>query len=285
MSKVAIVGYGHVGRAMHKIFPDAFIYDPFIEEYKETQKLINKECDLAIVCVWTGSNKDGSCDTSIVESSIAWLKTPLILIKSTIEPGTTDRLKAEYKKRICFSPEYFGEFSYWVPQEWSSAQAWPYMVIGGEPEDRQEILNFFIPKLGPLKTYFQCTSTEAEIIKYTENAYLGLKVTFVNEVYDICQAFGVSWEQVREGWILDPRVNPSHTAVFVQNRGYSQKCLPKDILAFAKAAQKQGYRPQLLESVISTNNSIRNEKKPAEKVVKNGKMVAAVSSRIKRVKK
>src|SRR5581483_6667946 len=130
MGKVAIIGYGHVGKSMHKIFPDAFIYDPFIEEYQDTQRLINKECDLAIICVWTGSNKDGSCDTSIVESSVAWLKTPLILIKSTVEPGTTNRLKQEYKKRICFSPEYFGEFSYWTPTDWSP-EGWPYMVIGG----------------------------------------------------------------------------------------------------------------------------------------------------------
>src|SRR5882724_4134050 len=160
MDNIAIIGFGHVGKSMKVLFPDALIYDPNYQEYKNTQEEINKTCSLAIVCVWTGQNLDGSCNTSIVESSIKWLKTPLILIKSTIEPGTTDRLKKKYKKRICMSPEYFGEFHYWVPEEWT-VKGWPYLIVGGDEQDAKKIIDYFIPILGPHKRYFLCTTKEA----------------------------------------------------------------------------------------------------------------------------
>jgi UDPglucose 6-dehydrogenase len=68
--------------------------------------------------------------------------------------------------------------------------------------------------LGPTKTYFQCSAIEAEIIKYMENSYLATKVSFVNEFRRICETFGADWHAVREGWLLDPRVEPTHTAAF-----------------------------------------------------------------------
>lgn len=264
MNKVAIIGYGHVGKSMHQLFPDALIYDPNIETYKNTQEQINKECSMAIICVWTGTNEDGSCDTSIVESSIKWLKTPLILIKSTIAPGTTDYLKKKYKKRICMSPEYFGEYSYWVPEEWKPA-GWQYIIVGGDSDDVAQIMDYFVESNGPLKEYFSCTAIEAELIKYAENTFFATKVTFANELYDICKKFGANWYQVREGWVKDARVGKSHTAVFPRNRGYGGKCLPKDILALFTASEKKGYTPKLLKSVIEANSKIRQERNPLKK--------------------
>ena len=86
---IAIVGLGYVGSAYQRLFPQAVGYDP--AKGLTDKKAVNK-CDLAIVCVQTQSNPDGSCDTAIVEKAIAWLKTPVILIKSTVPPGTTRRL-------------------------------------------------------------------------------------------------------------------------------------------------------------------------------------------------
>lgn len=263
MKRVAIIGYGHVGRAMHRFFPDALIYDPNDSEYDDTQELINRECGLAIICVWTGSKPDGSCDTSIVRSSVEWLETPLILIKSTVEPGTTDALVQKYGKRICMSPEYFGESGYWMPEEWT-LKGWPFLIVGGESDDVTEVMDYFIPKLGPLKTYYKCSALEAELIKYMENAYLATKVTFVNEMFEICKAVGADWMKVREGWALDPRVDKSHTAVFPENRGFAGKCLPKDVLALVRNAQKYGYQPDFLEEVLETNSKFRSMNKKSD---------------------
>jgi UDPglucose 6-dehydrogenase len=263
MKRIAIIGFGHVGNALFKLFPDAIIYDPNFSEYKDTQEIINKECGLAFICVWTGTNQDGSCDTSIVEASVKWLKTPLIVIKSTVSPGTTDRLRKRYQKRICMSPEYFGESSYWTPDFWS-IENWPYLIVGGEEKDTTEVMDYLVPKLGPLKTYYKCSALEAEIIKYMENAYFALKVTFANEMYDITKTFGADWYKVWQGWALDPRVDKTSSAVFPNSRGFGGKCLPKDTLALVKAVQKKRYQPELLKQVLRSNAKIRKEKSPVD---------------------
>ena len=88
--KVAIIGYGVVGRAYHKVFPEAIIYDPFVKEGKSTTKEDVNNCDVALVAVFTPHKEDGTLDISIVEEVIDWIETPLIIIKSAIHPGTVD---------------------------------------------------------------------------------------------------------------------------------------------------------------------------------------------------
>jgi len=95
--KIGIVGFGYVGKAFHAFFKDHYevrIYDPAIAGFND--KDIINECDVGVVCVPTPSNDDNSCNTDFVEDSVAWLQTPIILIKSTIEIGTTKRLAEKY---------------------------------------------------------------------------------------------------------------------------------------------------------------------------------------------
>lgn len=86
-----------------------------------------------------------------------------------------------------------------------------------------------------------------------ENAYLATKVTFVNEFRKICEAFGADWHTVREGWLLDPRIEPTHTAAFATAPGFAGKCLPKDLSAIIQAATRSGYDPGLLNEVLRSN--------------------------------
>ena len=111
--KVGIVGYGYVGKAMTKFFEnhyEVFVYDPCVEALEEGSKakLVSKNtintCDVGLVCVPTPPSKNGACDTQIVEDTIDWLETPVILIKSTVSIGTTDMLKKKTGKRIVFYP-------------------------------------------------------------------------------------------------------------------------------------------------------------------------------------
>lgn len=294
MSKVAIVGYGYVGKGMHKIFPDAWIYDPGIKrnsclsvqtldgeifdyaKHDPTKEDINKNCSLAIVCVPTppiGMDEqrvDDDCDTflqadtSIVEEVVSWLKTPLILIKSTVPPFTTDYFKNKYHKRICFSPEYMGEGGYYIPPQYPDPvdpvkHGW--MIIGGEDRDCDDIYDIFIQRMGASKVYFKCSTIEAELIKHMENTWIATKVTFANEWKNICDSFNVSYNTVREGWLLDPRVERAHTAVFKDKPGFGGKCLPKDLHSIITASEKQGYGADLLKSVWGVNQKIRGIKK------------------------
>ena len=91
-----------------------------------------------------------------------------------------------------------------------------------------------------------------------ENSYLATKVVFCEEFFRICEAFGVDYNQVREGWLLDPRTEPSHTFVRKDgNPGFGGKCLPKDISAIISSSEKAGYSPDLLKAVQEYNKKIR----------------------------
>jgi nucleotide sugar dehydrogenase len=187
---------------------------------------------------------------------VSWLETPLILIKSSVPPGTTDALKARYGKRITFSPEYLGESRYYLPELFTPL-GWPYLIVGGDRKDTREIVQFFLPRLGPAKTYIQTDPRTAELTKYMENAWLSLQVTFANEFYEIAKAVGVDYTELRELWALDPRVSKYHTVVFPEARGFGGKCLPKDLKAVVAAAQAAGYDPELLKAVWDNNLRFR----------------------------
>jgi nucleotide sugar dehydrogenase len=256
--KVAIVGYGYVGTAYHKVFPDAVIYDPF-KGYNDKEAVNN--CDLAIVCVPTQMKEDKSADISIVEEVVGWLETPLILIKSTVPPTTTQKLRESTHKRICHSPEYVGEGGYYIPY-WKYAhptepQHHSFVIVGGEPKDRDEIIDIFQRVLGADKIYFQCTSTASELIKYFENCTIGSRVTLSNVFAKICESFGESYNQVREGLVLDERLGKMFTSVFKDKRGFGGKCIPKDMNAIVQASKKNGYDPKLLQSILDVNDELK----------------------------
>jgi UDP-glucose 6-dehydrogenase len=131
-----------------------------------------------------------------------------------------------------------------------------FLIIGGEDKVIDEILVFFKEKLGPTKTYFKCKAIEAECIKYIENTWFATKVTFANEWHEICKAFGASFNTVREGWILDNRVEKMHSMVFENKRGFGGRCYPKDLMGIISASEKAGYEPKLLKRVWDVNREM-----------------------------
>jgi UDPglucose 6-dehydrogenase len=135
-------------------------------------------------------------------------------------------------------------------------------ALGGDPSARRHFIDLLQPVLGPARTYFQCTAIEAEIIKYMENAYRATKVTFVTEFRRICETFGADWHTVRGGWLLDPRIEPAHTAAFASTPGFGGKCLPKDLAAIIRAAADAGYSPGLLSEVLHSNQRFRDQGTP-----------------------
>jgi nucleotide sugar dehydrogenase len=262
--KIAIIGYGYVGKAMYELFKDHYdmcVYDPafkHVPHITEDKDEINS-CDLGVICVPTPRGENGECDISIVNSVMEWLDTPLILLKSTVEIGTTRQICNQYAKNIVFSPEYCGESSYWTPYDFhTEIVETPFFIFGGFPEDISKMVDIFMPVCGPTKKYVQCRFEEAELAKYMENSFYATKIAFCYEMYEICHETGIDWNTVRELWLLDPRINPMHTSVFHENDyPFSGKCLPKDTSALAKFAEKMEYDANLLKEVLKTNERIR----------------------------
>ncbi len=265
--KVAIVGYGYVGKGVYDFFKDRFetvFFDPHVEG-SATKEEINA-CDLGVVCVPTPMGADGSCDLAIIEETLEWLDTPLILIKSTIPPGTTKSLTEKTSKKICFSPEYMGEGGYYVPF-WKyphpkDMKCHSFQIIGGDKKTASAILDFFVRVMGPDARFHITDSTTAEVVKYMENSFIAAKVVFCNEFYNIAKTFGVEYKELRELWLLDTRVGRMFSAVFPDRRGFDGKCLPKDVNAIAAASEKAGYDPKFIKAVLENNERIRE--KPEE---------------------
>jgi UDPglucose 6-dehydrogenase len=259
--KIAIVGYGYVGKAMFRFFSSKYEcvwYDPFIEG-SCSQSDVNS-CDMSVLCVFTPSGADGSCDVSILEDVMSWVQTPLILIKSTIAPGTVDHLKTIYPdKHVCFSPEYIGESEYCTGKyDFNKEVArTDFVTVGGDSKDVDAIFSILGPLMGPNKRYLRATAREAEIAKYMENCFFASKLVFCYEFEQICRAQDVSYSAVRELWLADPRIGSSHTSVFSHNKApFSGKCLPKDLAAIIHNAEDHGYNPVFLKEVKSSNDRI-----------------------------
>jgi UDPglucose 6-dehydrogenase len=258
--KIGIVGYGYVGKAIMEYFKDHYdviYYDPFLPG-SATKEDINA-CDLGVVCVFTPSGPNGDCDTSIVDASVEWLATPLILIKSTVKIGTTDRLKRATGKRICFSPEYIGESVYDTGRfnfnKSMKNQGW--YTFGGDKADTKRLVELYQVVSGPNKVYKQTDATSAEIAKYMENAFFSTKLVFCYEMAEICRVNNVDYNEVRECWLLDPRMGTSHSSVFHNKlTPYDGKCLPKDIKALIAQSAEQGYVPDFLAEVDRSNERI-----------------------------
>jgi UDPglucose 6-dehydrogenase len=277
MFKIGIVGYGYVGKGMHKFLGDwvRAIYDPFCEDDDGTflvdrEKEDFKDLDLVIVSVPTNTSKDGMTgDFSIVEDSVKWLTelnlNLLIMVKSAVVPSEADRIQKKYKARLVVSPEYLGEGNYFVPF-WkyphpTEMKMHSFQVFGGEPKDTSACIDIFIKKMGPHVQFHQVDLKTAALCKYMENSWGAMKVTFCNEWYDIAKAHGVDYNTLREIWAADERVERMHTAVFPKARGYGGKCFPKDIKAIIVDTEKAGYKPSIMRCVDKTNEELTKKNK------------------------
>jgi len=250
---VGIVGCGFVGQSLLRLFGECPVYDP--AKGQTDREAINR-CRFAFVCVPTPTGPRGECDVSLVEETVRWIESDLIVIRSTVAPGTTDRLRNETGKHIIFQPEYIGET---VAHPLLDHQAQGFSVLGGPIEDASLAADLYKRLYHANHRFYFCPALTAELAKYMENAFYATKVTFCNEFFDIAQTLGVDYNELREVWLADPRISRDHTFVYPQDRGFGGKCLPKDTAAIIAASEQQGYTPPLLRAVMAVNAGYRVE--------------------------
>jgi len=254
---VGVIGRGHVGRSVIRQFREHEVVSYDLTDSTSYPEAELRACDIAMICVDTPPLPDGSADVSHVEAAIARIPCDNVVIRSTVPPGTTARLAEATGKSLCFWPEYVGETQFlgssW--EEFSATQ--PFIILGGRAEHRRRVVDLLLPVFGPQVRLFQCTSAEAELIKYMENSYFAAKITFVNEFRELSEQLGLDWHTVREGWLLDPRVDRDHTAAFAEERGFAGRCLPKDLSAILRVASDSGLQLRMLSAVQEANGEFR----------------------------
>lgn len=266
--KVAIIGYGWVGKHMHEMFPDAYIHSPGVikregqwvegvpaKEWRGVHEAASKveagKADVAFIGVPTPNPNRGKLDTSIVEEVISWCEAKLIVVRSTVNPGDCDRWAKRYGKKIIMQPEYLGE----TPNHpLLDPKAKQFLVIGGEPEDRRKLIDLYTTYYNANVTIRQVSRLEAEVVKLTENRAIGFKVAQIHELYETCEKAGVDFYTIRDAVFGDdPRFNLWWTFIFPGQIGFNSKCIPKDVYAWAAWAESVGYEPRITNDILHKN--------------------------------
>lgn len=243
--KIKIFGLGWVGKSMKQLFPDALVHDP------EQGFVNNEKADIAFVCVPTPCINEGKLDTSIVEEVVKNSKDDLLVIRSTVNPLTTDWLIEKYNKKIVFQPEYLGESPNHPMLNPTTRQ---FLIIGGKPEDRRKLIDLYTTVYNANITIRQVTALEAEIIKLSENRAILFKVLQCQELYDLCEKAKVDYYTIRDAvYGDDPRFDLWWTFVYPDKRGANSKCIPKDVYAWCAFAESLGYTPEITRALLERN--------------------------------
>ena len=274
MQKIGIVGQGYVGTAVKSVFKKH--YDILTYDVKNTLSNISsleelvRAVEVIFICVPTPMNKDRSCNTDIVEDVISDINDAvhidrlnhnpkidkIVVIKSTVPPGTTDRLNKENNNiTVIFNPEFLTEANF--IEDFKNQNR---IIIGGKrpaTTKLRQIYSLVFPNVPIIKT----GSTTAEMVKYFTNTFLATKVSFANEMNLICDKLGIDYDKVVEYSIYDERLGKSHWAVPGPDGhyGFGGSCFPKDINALIKVAENMDIPPNILSAAWDTNTLVRPE--------------------------
>lgn len=266
---IGIIGYGVVGKAFANVFRDRvkiLIYDRYIPEYQNLQKVVDR-CSVLFVAVPTPMNRDGSIDLSYVTDALKQIfravknhvgkkRTPIVVLRSTIVPGTTKSLQKKFPGlRLVFNPEFLSERNSLADMERTDR-----VIIGGQSKDCKKVEEIY-RQVFPQARYIITDTTTAEMIKYAANVTLAGQVMLANELYQICKRMHLDWAFIRNAVILDPLIGRNNKVPGPDGDfGFGGKCLPKDLLALIHLSKVMGYDPKLLRQVWESNLLVRKNR-------------------------
>ncbi len=263
--KIGIVGNGFVGKAIVHGFilhtDDILVYDKDPKRSTHSMEELVRESNVIFVCVPTPMFESGECDLSIVNSVAKELSQydcigkKVVVIKSTVVPGTVESLAQKYPKmNFVFNPEFLTERKARLDFINTSR-----IVLGSN----NPLANNIVEKLYRLRfPYTKIIKTDfetAQLIKYMANCFFATKVSFMNEMYQICKAINGDWDAALNGFISDGRIGNSHIDVPGHDGdfGFGGKCFPKDINAMIKRAEDLGVNPKVMKGAWEKNKEIR----------------------------
>ena len=265
---IGIIGQGFVGNAVYQKFKnyyDVLTYDLDDSKCNATFRKLSRECETIFICLPTPMDEGGRCNVSIVELELVGLNSQsarydrkkTIVIKSTVSPGTTERWNRQYKNlNIVFNPEFLTERN--AVDDYENQKR---IILGGPRPTTTEIKQIF-SKVFPKAHIIKTDSTHAEMVKYLTNSFLATKVSFANEMYQICEGLDVDYDKVIEYATQDERLGDSHWNVPGPDGdfGYGGHCFPKDVKALMVVAEDMDIIPLMLAATDVKNNEVRKNR-------------------------
>jgi UDPglucose 6-dehydrogenase len=264
--KVAIVGYGFVGRAVDAAYintdVEMLIVDPHSSDATHTLEQACAEADVFFVCVPTPPKEDGSCDASIVDGVLRKLSAckcqkKLVILKSTLTPDYLEVMK-EYKLKLVYNPEFLRESHY--VEDYLNTEV---HIMGGLKEHVDEAKQILALSNCRSNRVFWCHQGNASLAKYAINSFLAMKTVFMNEMYELQKNIETkgSYEEFIQLMSLDSRIGDSHMNVPGPDGyyGFGGKCFPKDTKALIEYAKKLGCEVQTIEQACIKNEKIRKK--------------------------
>lgn len=251
--KIGVIGIGMVGTPIARFFTqekgyqrgaDLFLYD--IDPRKGYADDINR-ADIIFISVPTPTTPEGGADIDAVASALGAIRgEKIVVIKSTVPPGTTEYFQKKYPgHKVLFNPEFLTE-----KRAWEDFIKPDRQIVGftdASIDGAHAVLSLLpkAPFMSPwgVNTYrpVKITATEAEIIKYGGNAYFSRKVTFANALAMLAQSHGAQYENIRLGMAADYRIGDSHLDVGHGGyRGFGGYCFPKDLNALIAHMRERG---------------------------------------------
>jgi nucleotide sugar dehydrogenase len=288
MKTIGIVGLGFVGMALAKGMKHAFdiigydIKDGFLRSQKGDEVchrvvmkdwldepydvLLTRTDGPIFVCVPTPMNKDGSCNVTIVSGVVNQISEAaqrvgrtgvVVTIKSTVVPGTTLKLNQQYDNIfVTFNPEFLTERN--AIEDFKNQDR---IIVGG-PHEGTAILKQIYETAFPNVPVTKTSSTIAELVKYTTNCFLATKVSFANEMKQVCDKLEVDYDKVIEYATKDKRLGTSHWSTPGPDgkKGFGGSCFVKDLNALVNVADKMGVDTKTMKGAWEKNLEVRPER-------------------------
>ena len=268
---IGIVGNGFVGSAVRYGFSPNVGVDAEVKVYdkdpnKSTHMLRDVvDSDVIFLSVPTPSNSDGSMNVDIVDRVLGDIsqyadlfEVGIILLRSTVTPGTTSNLQKKYPNlRIVFNPEFLTERSAnfdFINQS--------RFILGGSSDDVIEVSELFRERFGSTLSIIETNYETAEMIKYMTNTFFATKISFLNDMKLLADKCGVIWKDAIEGFVRDGRVGHSHLDVPGHDGkyGFGGSCFPKDIQALINFGESNDVDMNVLKGAWETNLKVRPER-------------------------
>lgn len=254
--KLGIIGMGIVGSANaagfnllgHTVLTHDIKFDTTIDDVLETE--------IIFVCVPT-PNDQGHCDVSAIESVIADLSQKqykgIVAIRSTVVPGFTDQMTEKYLNlTICFVPEFLRERC--AADDFINN----HQLLAVGTTDVYVYQKVLAAHGNLPKNTKQLKPAEAEILKYFNNAYAALRITFANIMYELCQKYDADYSSVKDTYILTGKSNDLYLDVNNRLRGFGGMCLPKDVEALSTLLAEQDLDYSLIKSIDTDNKKFKS---------------------------